>query len=197
MTPNERLRQLRLSLNKSQKSMGQLLGIMQDSYTDIERGNVNVSPTVLKKLDKLGFNPDYIMTGKGGMKKTYENAIVSRFLKTLSVLGYDEDLIALADKMGLDVGDLSFVLEGKKPDAKFIRTYLKAFPQLNREWLMDNRGAMFSIDIQQYQQQSEEISMLRGLLAEKNGIIADKDKTIHGLYKQIDLLQSFIPDKGG
>ncbi len=67
MTENQRLKNIRENLGVDQKQFASVLDMQQGSLSDVERGRIGVSPKVLKKLEALGINPDYILSGKGPM----------------------------------------------------------------------------------------------------------------------------------
>ena len=65
---NQKLKQFRKQLDISQDEFSNALGIKQGSYSDIERGKVAISSTIMQKLVNLfGFNPAWYYTGEGEM----------------------------------------------------------------------------------------------------------------------------------
>jgi len=66
MKEYHRLKEIRKSLNLSQKEFAEKLNIQQGSYGDIERGKVGISSSVLKILiTKFYINPIWLYTGEG------------------------------------------------------------------------------------------------------------------------------------
>ncbi len=66
LTPNERLKELRQKMSISAKDFASSLGIKQGSYSDIERGKVLFSSTVMKKLDEIyNINLNWLLSGMG------------------------------------------------------------------------------------------------------------------------------------
>lgn len=197
MTPNERLKQIRLEMNLSQVSFGKLLGLLQGSYSDIERGKVNPSSAVLSRLELLGFNSEYVTKGIGSMRRNPSISARERILTLIEDLGFGSDLKGFSEQLNIDVLDLSFV---NSKDAiisdAVINAILNNFKQVNREWLVAGKGAMYNRDSQQLEILHKEVQKLKETIYEKNELLKEKDKMIATLYKQIDLLQSFIPERG-
>lgn len=65
-TENERLKNLREDLKLSQTLFAQTLGIKAGSLSDIERGRIGISASLLKELaNKYKVNPTWILLGIG------------------------------------------------------------------------------------------------------------------------------------
>lgn len=68
MNENIRLKKIRIFLDYTQTEFSKKLGIKQGSYSDIERGKVQISYNLLKKIVKeFGVNPTWFIIGKGDM----------------------------------------------------------------------------------------------------------------------------------
>lgn len=196
LTPNQRLRQLRHDLNMSQDAFGKLLGLKQGSFSDIERGKVNVSPSVLRKLDQLGFNPTWIQQGEGSIRKSKHSDVNERIMAIIESLGYKNNLNSLAQRMDIPLKEFSFLKTDGILSELFMNKFFETFTQVNRIWVMENKGPMFNVDTQQVELMRQELSMVKCLLTEKEQLLAEKNQLIANLYRQIDLLQSFIPVRG-
>jgi transcriptional regulator with XRE-family HTH domain len=68
---NRKLKQFRQQLNLSQEQFAAQLGIKQGSYSDIERGKVQVSNHIMQKLVKqFNLNPSWYYSDEGEMFRT-------------------------------------------------------------------------------------------------------------------------------
>lgn len=65
----KRLEEFRVAMKLNQKKLAGLLEIQQGSYSDIKRGKVGVSKKIMKKLEFLGLDLDWLLTGRGEMLK--------------------------------------------------------------------------------------------------------------------------------
>lgn len=67
----QRIRDLREDKDLSQKEMAEYLQIHQTTYSDYERGNLNVPVAILHKLaDYYGVSVDYLI-GRTNVKEPY------------------------------------------------------------------------------------------------------------------------------
>jgi transcriptional regulator with XRE-family HTH domain len=68
MNENQRLKEVRKTLNLSQRTFSEILGIKQGSYSDIERGKTGISAVMIKGLiTKFRVDPLWLCEGKGDM----------------------------------------------------------------------------------------------------------------------------------
>lgn len=65
----ERLKQVRGALGETQKNMSTRLGMSENTWQSYERGLGVPKFETLEKLAELGFNPNWIVTGKGPMRE--------------------------------------------------------------------------------------------------------------------------------
>jgi transcriptional regulator with XRE-family HTH domain len=66
LSPNQRLKFIREKLGYSARAFAESLGILQGSYSDIERGKAMFSSAVMTKLDEIySINLNWILSGKG------------------------------------------------------------------------------------------------------------------------------------
>lgn len=81
-TINDRVKRLRITLNKSQKDFGASLGIKPNSVSDIETGKnkvteQNIKAICLENWDGKKINESWLRTGEGGD----ENMFIQEFLE--------------------------------------------------------------------------------------------------------------------
>jgi transcriptional regulator with XRE-family HTH domain len=89
MTLPIRLKQVRKSLRKSQKEMAEYIDISFQAWQGYEVGKNEPGSKVIEALTKIGFNANWLLTGKGEMK--------------LPPLGRDLDIIAKSLILSINV----------------------------------------------------------------------------------------------
>jgi len=68
MSENERLKEIRKSLELTQREFSDALDIKQGSYSDVERGKAGISAVLLKNLiRRFRINPLWLCEGEGAM----------------------------------------------------------------------------------------------------------------------------------
>ena len=68
MSENERLKEIRKSLELTQREFSDALDIKQGSYSDVERGKAGISAVLLKNLiRRFRINPLWLCEGEGEM----------------------------------------------------------------------------------------------------------------------------------
>ncbi len=68
MSENERLKEIRKSLDLTQRDFSDALDIKQGSYSDVERGKAGISAVLLKNLiRRFRINPLWLCEGEGDM----------------------------------------------------------------------------------------------------------------------------------
>jgi transcriptional regulator with XRE-family HTH domain len=68
MSENERLKEIRKSLDFTQREFSDALDIKQGSYSDVERGKAGISAVLLKNLiRRFRINPLWLCEGEGDM----------------------------------------------------------------------------------------------------------------------------------
>ena len=73
----QRVRIIRSYCNKTQVQFSKMLDIPQSTISQIECGQVTPSYDVLKKLNELGFDLEWIFTGHTSEKKLAKNKVVN------------------------------------------------------------------------------------------------------------------------
>lgn len=73
----KRLQEFRKSLGLSQKSMGEKLGLSQQTYGTYENGRAEPSNDVLGTLSMMGLNIQWYLTGKGEMKSKDQAELIN------------------------------------------------------------------------------------------------------------------------
>ncbi len=68
MSENERLKEIRKTLELTQREFSEALDIKQGSYSDVERGKAGISAILLKNLiRRFRVNPLWLCEGEGGI----------------------------------------------------------------------------------------------------------------------------------
>jgi len=68
MSENDRLKEIRKSLDLTQREFSDTLDIKQGSYSDVERGKAGISAVLLKNLiRRFRINPLWLCEGEGDM----------------------------------------------------------------------------------------------------------------------------------
>ncbi len=82
-----RLKQIRENLGKTQKEMSELLGLGIITWQNYERGITKPKIETLEKLSSMGYNFDWITSGRGDMfNSQVEEKIESAFILQNNVL---------------------------------------------------------------------------------------------------------------
>jgi len=95
MNLSERLKKVRESLGKSQKEIAKLLGISFRAWQGYELGKNIPGSAVIVELAKIGFNANWILTGKGEMKNEVADELTEdeeRAVKALYDKAFYKDL---------------------------------------------------------------------------------------------------------
>jgi transcriptional regulator with XRE-family HTH domain len=87
---NERIKELRKAMGKSQEEFGKILGITKSGVSDIESGRRNVTEQHIIMLKAENINEDWLRTGKGEMfiEKSKDEQI-SEMLADIQMSGED------------------------------------------------------------------------------------------------------------
>ena len=81
----DRLFQLRRSLNLSQEDMALLIGKSTPAWQSYERGISFPGGEVFRELNKLGFNLNWLVSGRGDMRVDSSSDIGSNYSEQISV----------------------------------------------------------------------------------------------------------------
>ena len=86
-TSNERFKELRIELKKTQEEFGRIIGITREGIASIEAGRRNVTDKHLKALElykEKPINVEWIKTGEGSMfKERTRNQEIQAYANTL------------------------------------------------------------------------------------------------------------------
>jgi len=107
MSENERLKEIRKSLELTQREFSDALDIKQGSYSDVERGKAGISAVLLKNLiRRFRINPLWLCEGEGEMfidksESTRENTqTINSFKPKYTPKDFDkESTIELLDQV--------------------------------------------------------------------------------------------------
>lgn len=85
MSINDRIKQLRKSLNLSQTDFGKKLGVSRDVINNLDRSVVDPKPLILEHICSVyNVNPDWLMHGTGEMFLERDSGDeISEFLSSL------------------------------------------------------------------------------------------------------------------
>lgn len=79
---NERIRELRKSLNLTMKKFGQRIGISEGAVSNIEKGNRNVTEQMFKSVCReFNVNEEWLRDGTGSMFIKVDNFSLDEFLE--------------------------------------------------------------------------------------------------------------------
>ena len=172
MKANDRLKQIRLELRLNQKEFAKMLNLRQGSYSDVETGKSPISESVRSKLKDLGYDLNYSVSEQ--TKK--------RLLESIRELGYENDKATLITLMSIPSSELNFVTLSGSPSELFMNVFFRTFPQVNRKYVLEGSGTLFSAEYVEIIHLRKEVKMLQ-----QN--IEAKDKLINALESQISFLQ--------
>lgn len=103
---NKRLKILRQKLKMAQGDFAQRLNMKQGSYSDIERGRVDMSAHVIKKLIMtFNVNPIWLLTGKGDMFLQSTDPIIPPDPEHEELLKLQRQVAEIAQKIELIVSN--------------------------------------------------------------------------------------------
>ena len=96
MTENDRVKELRKSLNLTMEKFGERLGVTRGTISRIESGGINVTDQMRRSICReFGVNEAWLTDGIGEMR----------------VMTYGEEIAALASRYGLDEADQAVIAE--------------------------------------------------------------------------------------
>lgn len=91
---NERLKQIRKAVNKTQKEFGKILGVNRDAYASYETGRVIPSELFIKHLcDTFNVNEEWLKSGTGEMFKETKASILDEFGKANNLTDIEKALV--------------------------------------------------------------------------------------------------------
>jgi len=108
MSENERLKEIRKSLDLTQREFSDALDIKQGSYSDVERGKAGISAVLLKNLiRRFRINPLWLCEGEGdmfiespeGQPKENQRMLIVQKIKHLSKGSESENSSELAEQI--------------------------------------------------------------------------------------------------
>jgi transcriptional regulator with XRE-family HTH domain len=127
MTLADRLKKIRKDLNKSQKEIAEMIDVSYPAWQGYELGKNAPGSSVIEELVKLGYNANWILTGKGEMKKEASKDASSKiFTLCLSIVTEYQD--GLQEKMS------------PEKQGKLLRTLWEILCEQSEEWQTVERG---------------------------------------------------------
>ncbi|MBX3101089.1 MAG: LexA family transcriptional regulator [Bacteroidetes bacterium] len=91
MNERDRIRQVRRALGLSQQQMGELVGLKQGSYSDMERGKAAPGLALVRiLLEQFRVSPQFILLGEGPMFLNTQLAPPATGLRTCPLLGRED-----------------------------------------------------------------------------------------------------------
>jgi len=177
MLPNDRLTKLRESLGYNQAEFAELIELKQGSLSDIERKRVNsngkitgVSQKILRILEeRFNVNTDWITKGEGEVFLAHTPHIVDRIKDIMNHYGLN--YYEFAEELNLKKLDKNrFIVdlhEGKEPSIDIINKICRAFPDVNRKYILSGLGHLLEkgrANITYAQKQEAEYALLEDQL---------------------------------
>lgn len=91
---NERLRQVRKSINKTQKDFGGMLGVSRDTYASYETGRVIPNDTFIQLLCSMfNVNEEWLRNGVGEMYGQTKTSILDEFGKAHNLTNTEKAIV--------------------------------------------------------------------------------------------------------
>ena len=147
MDANDRIKLLRSHLNYKQGEFAEILHIQQGSYSDVERKRTGVSRRIIATLEeKFNVNAEWVRTGHGDMFMPHTPHMSDRLKDIMNhyALNYYE----FADKLKLEDAEkttfISNVHENKEISLDLVNIICKAFPDVNRKYILSGTGNLLS-----------------------------------------------------
>lgn len=114
MTLQERVKKIREDLSKSQKEMAHLVGVGLRTWQQYEEGVHDPSWKVVSKLSEIGYNTDWLASGKGPIKRQELDYTISNDLMAGDLFNSDELPEGFSANTPVDISisieDLRFIL---------------------------------------------------------------------------------------
>ena len=143
METPERFYTLRKTLGLTQGEIGEKLGIGFQMISSIEKGTRSLTQRHLRDLEeRLSVDTKWLLTGKGNMFLPSYSELADRCLKIAHTNKcYTPSDFTIAT--GLDIKITTLLYKALIPPPKEqLTTILQSFPDVSREWLIDNIGGM-------------------------------------------------------
>ena len=90
-------------------------------------------------------NSKWLITGEGNMLVRRHDdlpEIKDRIMKIMAI--YKFDFASLGGKMSVNPALIyNIIMEGKSLDEEFLNTLIKSFPDVNKDWIISNKGPLF------------------------------------------------------
>jgi transcriptional regulator with XRE-family HTH domain len=86
----ERVKSIRVALGKSQKEMALLVGVGLRTWQQYEEGVHDPSWKVISKLSEVGFNADWLASGKGHIVRKEIDYTIAKDIEAGSILDENE-----------------------------------------------------------------------------------------------------------
>lgn len=112
MTPGERIRQVRKTLDLTLEQFGSKLGVTKVAISNIEKGNRNLTEQMTKAICReFGVNYTWLMTGKGEMFLESDDELLNQISHVITggsearknllqlILKLDEEDISALDRL--------------------------------------------------------------------------------------------------
>lgn len=123
MRINDRVREIRNTLDLTQKEFGQRLAIAQSYLTNIETGKREVTEKIQKLIClQFNVNEEWLRTGEGEMFMDNDDTLVAQLAKKYGLDDFSrrfiETYVGLPEAQRAAVKNFACALMGKKPDAE-------------------------------------------------------------------------------
>lgn len=128
------------------------------------------------------------------MKNFIDNPgiIWERMIQVLNELGFDCTPSSMAEIIGVSEDDFLFLNDfNEMPSPKTIVKFLKAFPEVNEEWLFGGTGLIFNPIVNDYELLSHNNEKLTDIVEHQKLLIEEQNLVIADQNKLIDKLNDF------
>lgn len=96
MSINDRVKQVRVALNLTQKKMGQRLTLAQTYLSQIEKGDRDVTDKIFKIIClELNVREDWLRTGKGSMFNENDETVISDIATQYKLEELDKEILKI------------------------------------------------------------------------------------------------------
>ncbi|MEM8554010.1 MAG: helix-turn-helix transcriptional regulator [Pseudomonadota bacterium] len=143
----ERIKKWRKSVHRSQRNVGQIIGVSQGYIGDIEAGRSEPSREILTKLSKhFGLSADWVLTGEGtatedGMDPGIAGRL--RYLRT-DVLAVTQAAVGV--ELGVSQGLVQKYESGRgEPSRRYLQGLMRQYG-ISANWVLDGFGSPFLAD---------------------------------------------------
>jgi len=181
---------------KNGNQLAKTLGFKADRVYNVIKGRNGLSTRFIDRIIDVypQINRKWIEIGTGEPFVESFNTISDRVGKIIDYLGYNflefTKSINLSDVEKFKLSEA--INKSLVPDKKVIEKILDRYPEISREWLIDNKGTMLTIKDELLPDQEQKLKLLQDLVRSKDDQILTKNSYINKLEEENEMLENML-----